>query len=121
MRVLVVHSGLMLTAGIEDILAREKDLRVKGISSREYSAVLREIAVFQPDVLIVDENPKPGDLARLLDQMTGSPHLRIIVVNKHSNRLHIYEKKEFEVTRSADLIAVIWSQKAPPPCSGGVV
>jgi hypothetical protein len=113
MRVLIVHSGLILTAGIEDILARQKNLIVKGISSQEYSAVLREIAVFRPGILILDERPKPGDLTVLFERLKGDPNPKIICVNKHNNRIVIYEKTEIEVTRASDLIEIIGSQQRP--------
>jgi hypothetical protein len=115
----------MLTAGIEDILALERELCVLGIASRDRSPLLDEIAVFQPDILILDENPAPDDLPVLFDQMTGYPDPKIIVVNQHKNSLLIYEKdeieREIEVTQAADLIAVILSRQPLPPYSKELV
>jgi hypothetical protein len=109
MRVLVVHSGLILTAGIEDFLARQEDLSVKGISTGDRSAMLKEIAVFQPSILILDERPTPGHLAVMFKQMKSETNSKIICVNKNNNKIVIYEKTEIVVTQASELIDLIRS------------
>jgi DNA-binding NarL/FixJ family response regulator len=110
MRVLVIHHDLILGMGIEGLLAREGDIRVKGVNPSKGSGLSAEIADFQPDIIIFDEVPNSSVLSTLFDLMAGYPDPRILVMNVHNNRILIYQRQELEITHSDDLLTVIRSQ-----------
>jgi hypothetical protein len=103
MRVLVIHRDLILGMGIEGLLARESDIRVKGLHPGKATGLSPEIADFRPDLIIFDEVPNNGVLSTLFDLMAGYPAPKILVMNVHNNRVLIYQRHELEITQSNEL------------------
>ena len=104
-KVLVVHSDLMLGAGIENLLAREKDILVMGTSVT--TNMSSDIDKFRPNVIVLDETLSFEDLGRVFDLLKDCPELRVMVINLQDNRVNIYNKREISISQSTDLVYAI--------------
>jgi len=105
-RVLVICSELVLSAGIERLLAREMDFSVITIAPADVTAIKEEVERFQPNVVIWDENRPFSELTTVLN-LARYPELRVLVVNLHDNRVHVYAKQEFLLNQGTDLVEAV--------------
>ena len=106
-RVLVICSERILSAGIESLLAHERDFSVFTIAPADVTAITEEIAHFQPNVVIWDENRPFSELTTVLNLARDYPELRVLVVNLHDNRVHVYAKQEFLLNQGTDLVEAV--------------
>ena len=106
-RVLVICSELVLLAGIESLLAKEMDFSVITIAPADMSAIKEEVERFQPNVVICDENLPFSELTTVMNLARGYPELRVLVVNLHDNRVHVYAKQEFLLNQRTDLVEAV--------------
>ena len=106
-RVLIVTSELLLRQGIASLLSHEVDINVLSINYVNEKTLIQEIDQFNPDVVILDESLEYRDLTILLDVLIDHPRIRLMVVNVIDNKINVYDKSEFEVSHSYDLISAI--------------
>jgi DNA-binding NarL/FixJ family response regulator len=108
-RVLVFRGENLLTAGVENLLAREDDLLVLGVSDvfEDGFSFEHEIELFHPSVIILDESSLSTDFPFLYEILKKYPQLRVIVVDEGDNLVHIFDKRAIMVAQSTDLIEVI--------------
>lgn len=106
-RVLIVTSELLLREGVESLLSREVDIKVFSTQFFDESTLAQEIDQHQPDVVILDERLEYTDLANLFDLLIDYPKIRVMVVNVIDNKVNVYDKSEFVVSHSYDLVSAI--------------
>ncbi len=106
-RVLIVTSELLLREGVESLLSREVDIKVHSTQFIDESTLAKEIDRYQPDVVILDERLEYTDLSNLFDLLIDYPRIRVMVVNVIDNKVNVYDKSEFEVAHSYDLVSAI--------------
>lgn len=111
-RVLLVTSELLLSEGIESLLSREVDLIVYSIQFEGETELADEIDHYQPDVVILDERLEYSDLTNLFDLLIDYPRIRMMVVNVIDNKVNVYDKSEFEILHSNDLVFAIRQESA---------
>jgi len=106
-RVLIVTSELLLSEGIESLLSHEDDIIVIGTQFTDESDLAKDIDHYQPDVVILDERLEYSDLTKLFDLLIDFPRIRMMVVNVIDNKVNVYDKSEFEISDSNDLVFAI--------------
>lgn len=106
-RVLVAFNEILLGAGVLNLLSREGDLSVTKAQLEDQVGLLHEVERHHPDILILDETLRSKQLSELARIFQIYPDLRILVINPKENVVHVYEKHEIRVDRSADLLAAI--------------
>lgn len=106
-RVLLVTSELLLRQGIVSLLSREVDINVLSINYVDEKTLIHEIDQYNPDVVILDERMEYRDLTKLFDVLIDHPRIRMMVVNVIDNKVNVYDKSEFEISHSYDLISAI--------------
>jgi DNA-binding NarL/FixJ family response regulator len=108
-RVLVFRGENLLAAGVENLLAREDDLLVLGVTNiyEDGFSFEHEIELFHPTVVILDESSLSTDFPFLYEILKKYPQLRVIVVDEGDNMVHIFDKQVIMVAQSNDLIDVI--------------
>jgi hypothetical protein len=107
-RVLVVEHQRLLGAGIENMLRRDVDLEVLGVTPESEQALLRIIDRFQADVVIFDE--AMIDSTRLLNLLEHYPMLRVLLVNADDGLVRTFDTRQFNVVQGAELAALIKSR-----------
>jgi len=106
-----------LAAGIRSVLSRETNLHVAAIAPKCEAALIEEIRLLQPDVVVLDETTHIVRLAKLLGLLEDYPDLRVVVLRTTDNRVRVYDKQEVSVAQIADLVEVI-RHGSTPSCSG---
>ena len=106
-RVLIVTSELLLREGIASLLSREGDINVHSTQFQDESTLAKDIDHYQPDVVILDERMEYSDLTKLFDLLIDYHSIRMMVVNVIDNKVNVYDKSEFEVSHSYDLVSAI--------------
>ena len=112
-RILVVESDQLLVAGVESLLNGERALKVKRVVIDDEVDLTKEIKIFQPSVLIMDDRLYFAKLPVLFGLIKDYPGMRVIVVNSVENRLHVYDKREILITSINDLLATVHGGLAP--------
>jgi len=104
-RVLVGENQRLLGAGIENLLRREADLLVTGITLASTEALLQAIDRSHPDVVVLDESAI--DATRLLDVLENRPTLRVLLVSEEDGLVRTYEARQVFVRRATELVDLV--------------
>jgi DNA-binding NarL/FixJ family response regulator len=107
-RVLLFGDNHLLATGVENLLVREDDLLVLGVTNNDGDLPLEhEIDLFKPSVIIFDESMFLTHFSYFYLLIKKYPQLRVIVMDEGDNILQIFDKQVTMVVESADLINVI--------------
>ena len=106
-RVLVIENQRLLGAGVENLLQRDVELVVLGVTPESESALLQAINGFQADVVILDE--ATIDSTRLLNLLERNPMLRVILVSADDGVVRTYDSRQVNVMQATELAALIKS------------
>ena len=106
-RVLIVTSEKLLREGIASLLSSEGDINAQTTQFLDESTLAKEIDQYRPDVVILDERMEYQDLTKLFDLLIDYHKIRMMVVNVIDNKVNVYDKSEFEVSHSYDLVSAI--------------
>lgn len=111
-RVLVVHSNLLLIAGVESLLLRELDLVVKGTPLTSKEALLNEIEKFKPHVILLDQSLQLSEFLLSIITLNEFSDIRLMVINVENNLVNVLDKYQIEVTQGKDLLnALQWETR----------
>jgi chemotaxis response regulator CheB len=110
----MVQSQLLLVAGIYSLLNRELDLHVFEASIRDEMTLLEALQKIKPTVMVLEASSPFSAQFSFLSPFQHCSDLRVIVVDERRNRMHIYEKRELEIGRAADLVMAVRSEAVPP-------
>jgi DNA-binding NarL/FixJ family response regulator len=105
--VLVIENERLLGAGIENLLRREVDLQVTGVTVEDESALLQAISRAGADVVVLDE--ATTDATSLLAILENHPRLRVLVVSADGDLVRMYDARQVTVTQATELVALIKS------------
>lgn len=105
--VLVSENQRLLGAGIENLLRREADLLVTGITLGSQEALLQAIDRTHPDVVVLDGSTI--DATRLLGLLENRPRLRVVLVSADDGLVRTYEAQQVVVTRATELVDLVRS------------
>lgn len=108
--VLVVET-LLMGQVVKNLLDHLGGLKVVGIAPKDEAALIEAIGHTRPDVLILDRAVGIADLDCFLCQLKGIKRLMVIEVSADDNLVQIYGKRQAQITRGADLAAIIRGQR----------
>lgn len=106
-RVLVATQEMLLGAGIEGLLIRQKDLDLVGVTSGSGPELIKKITRLQPEVVILDEMMYLSNAENLMSFFGERPEVRFVVVSANENRVQVVNKRQIQVMQSsntADLV-----------------
>lgn len=106
-RVLVLRSDLLIAQGVENLLLQVNELEVKSTALIDEKSIRKELNVFHPDVLILDDSLLVSEQQTWLSLFEKFFSLRVVIIDLRSNQLHIYDKHKFMINKASDLIKVI--------------
>lgn len=106
-RVLVVETGTLLGAGVQNLLTRRSTLEVVGIAPEDEADLLRTIQQLQPNIIVLDETTSPIRLPSLMDHLRDYPHVRVVAVNAEDVHAQILEKSQVQTTQVTDFLRFI--------------
>ena len=106
-RVLIIHSNLLLLAGVENLLTRENDLQLSSVDFKNEKCLENTIARLKPNVVIFDDNVRFEDESILWGLIKKSPALRILIVGANKNLVQLFDKQEIQISHFKDLVTAI--------------
>jgi DNA-binding NarL/FixJ family response regulator len=106
-RVLIVETDCILEAGIQSLLASRKDLIVRGITQTDVVTLMEAIAAYRPEVIVIDHRLLASHAARLLQDCSLFPELRVIGMSLSDNHLYIFDHKQMLVSQSTDFLSLV--------------
>ncbi len=106
-RVLVRGNHRLLGAGIENLLRREADLLVFGVTLESEAALVQAIDRSQPDVVVLDGSTI--DPAAVLALLQNYLKLRVLLVSADDGLIRTYETRQVVVTQAAELVDLVRS------------
>lgn len=106
-RVLVVETGSLLGAGLQNLLSRRPTLKVVGMVPKNEAELLQMIQQFQPHVIVLDETTSLIRLASLMDRLRDYPQVRVVAVNVEDAHAQILEKYQVSTTQVTDFLMFI--------------
>jgi hypothetical protein len=101
----------MLGLAVENRLSSESDLQVIIVDSEDRYGLLQSVARYQPGTIILDQSVILEDSAFFVSLLEELPELRVIGISVEDNWLHMYCKREVEVTQAVDLTEIVRSHK----------
>lgn len=105
--ILIVNPAFVLTAGLEVLLHRQRDINVVSSNPENEERLIEEIKRYHPDIVLLDDGHCLVEPLRLMALLRDYPSLRVIVVNLNDNRLQIFTRQELYVTRAEDLVDAV--------------
>jgi DNA-binding NarL/FixJ family response regulator len=106
-RVLIVKNEHLLSDGIYSLLARADDLDIVGTAFISSEDLADQIERLKPSALILEENNGLGEISSIIKMLKNCHEFRLIIIDGQKNLIHVYEKKELVIARSADLLMAI--------------
>lgn len=106
-RVLVATHEMLLGAGIESLLLRQKELDLVGITPGSSADLIKKITRLKPEIVILDEGMYLVSAKELLTFLNDWPEMRLVVVSANENRVQVYNKRQIRVTQSMDLVEMM--------------
>ena len=108
-RVLIVRSNHLLTSAVERLLTCEKDFVVRSVSMEMMGDLYEEVTYFRPHVVIIGQWDLRQDPLQIFNIVNNFPRIRFIVIDSEDNILHIYCKRQVEISQGNDLISAVRS------------
>jgi DNA-binding NarL/FixJ family response regulator len=106
-RVLVVETGSLLGAGVQNLLSRRSTLEVVGLVPKSEAELLQVIRQFRPRVIVLDETTSMIRLPSLMDHLRDYPQVRVVAVNAEHAYAQILEKSQVSTSRVTDFLMFI--------------
>ena len=100
--------SLLYRALVSILPSARSELRLVSSTANDLAGFMAEISDLKPDIVVVAESTPlaaKDTLGRLLMSHT---ELRVVVVSEDTNWLHVFHKKDMEMTRQADLLDVLY-------------
>lgn len=98
-------SGLLFDEIIAYMLTSDRRLRVINRVYAGESALLSDVSLCHPDVILLNETDQLSGkhLLALLSQISLTPHLRVIVLSLDSTNVHIFDQRANQLNRQAEI------------------
>lgn len=106
-RVFILSSGSIFGQGVQCLLSREAGLDIVGYET-EWDTAVERIKDLQSDVVMLDQDRWPGDLApELMSLREQGARIRVIGLSLQANALCCYSKETRDVQQVEDLMEAI--------------
>jgi hypothetical protein len=105
---MVVHTGSVFSAGVQRLFADEANIEVVECDPRDNADLIQALQGVEPDIVILTgEGMDLPDTSRLLMALGSHTEIRVLIVSEDDNLVQIYDKRQFLVTTSSDLIKLV--------------
>ena len=106
-RILIVNVRSLLIEGVERLLKVNGEFVVNSVFSEDHAALVREIELLKPHVIIIDEITSFTEPARLIASLMNIQNIRLIVVNNRDSVMEVYDKYECAISHPAQFVEAV--------------
>lgn len=114
-RVLIVHARSLLLESIARLLEANENGKFEVVSTLADNLpdLVYEVGELKPAIIVIDEATSFTKPAALIAALLNTRRTRLIVLNTETNKMDIYDKREFIVSQPEDLIEFLNYEQAP--------
>ena len=113
-RILIMIENQLLATSINNLLLSIEGFSVHCASFCNMQELLNDLTIYHPDVLILDDSDTTQEISKIFMTDKKCLDMRVIIANQDNNHLKIYERFEFQLSKSADFIdAIGWDFCSP--------
>ena len=105
--VLVVETGLLLSEGVEHLLASDPHLSVISTVFQGEDALIDTITTQHPNVVVLTVELTFPQWSKLRTFFENLKELRVLVIDLEEDCIDVYDKHTVTVTHANDLLAIV--------------
>jgi hypothetical protein len=108
-RVLIIRDDDLITGAIASLLQQADSVILLNKIIKTIPHLISEINDLRPGILVLKNSLEFefSNTSSMMDLLSKLPDLQILVIDESKNIIHVYEKQEFHVTHSTDLLRLI--------------
>lgn len=106
---LVIDNDSPLNFALEMLLAPSSGIQAVKSNAKDLQGVVDEVCKLKSQVVILEDSATPTEEKSLANLLMSNPELKIIVVLKDSNYVHIFRKDEILIQNSSEFLEIIRS------------
>ena len=107
---LVIEKDSPLNFAMEMLLVPDTGINAVNSKASNFQGVVDEVFNMSSQVVILEDSVTPTEEDSLAQLLISKPDLKIIVILRNSNYVHIFRKEEILIESSSELLEIIQSK-----------
>ena len=107
---LVIENDSPLNFALEMLLVPSSGIQAVKSSAGDFQGIVDEVCNLKSQVVILEDSAAPSHENSLAYLLMSNPGLKIIVVLKDSNYIHVFRKEEVLIQSSSEFLEIIRSK-----------
>jgi hypothetical protein len=104
---LIIDRDSPLNFALEMLLVPSSGINAVKSNAQDLQGIVNEVCKLKSPVVIVEDSATPTDDDSLAQLLMSNPDLKIIVVLKDSNYVHIFRKDELLIQNASEFLEII--------------
>ena len=104
---LVIEEDSPLNFALEMLFSSDAGIKAVKSEARTFQEFVEEACRSKTQVVLLEDAAAPGERNTLTQLLMSTPPLKIIVILRDSNYIHVFRKEEILIQSSAELIEAI--------------
>ena len=110
---LIIENDSPLNFALDMLLVPSSEINVVKSNAVDLQGVVDEISNLKSQVVIIEDSATLTRENSLANLLMSNPELKIIVVLKDSNYVHIFRKDEILIQNASEFLEIIQSKQQP--------
>lgn len=106
-KVLISMNEMLFMDGLVNLLTKQADIDVASLLPDSGTNLFEEVAAYQPDLIILDEDFLSTRLHLLVTLPQEQPGSKIMTINVENNMVRVYGSQQFSITKWSDFIGYL--------------
>lgn len=107
---LVIDNDSPLNFALEMLLVPSSGIQAVKSNAKDLQGIVDEVCELKSQVVILEDSATPTEEKSLANLLMLNPELKIVVVLKDSNYVHIFRKDEVLIQNSSEFLEIIRSK-----------
>ena len=108
---LIIENDSPLNFALDMLLVPSSEINVVKSTAVDLQGVVDEVSNLKSQVVILEDSATPTRENSLANLLMSNPELKIIVVLKDSNYVHIFRKDEILIENASEFLEIIQSKQ----------
>jgi len=108
---LIIENDSPLNFALDMLLVPSSEINVVKSTAVDLQSVVDEVSNLKSQVVILEDSATPTRKNSLANLLMSNPELKIIVVLKDSNYVHIFRKDEILIENASEFLEIIQSKQ----------
>lgn len=108
---LVIENDSPLNFAMEMLLVPSSGIKAVKSSAGNFQGLVDEVCNLRSQVVIFEDSAIPTEENSFTHLLISNPELKIIVVLRDSNYIHVFRKEEILIQSSSDFLEIIRSKQ----------